>query len=59
MGYNRFYLSLFLYVILIVLLAAGFAYFLFETGQVTTAIFFLLLIKFPKTLKSSSTNGKN
>lgn len=44
MGYNRFYLSLFLHVILIVLLAAGFVYFLFETQQVTTALLFLVLI---------------
>jgi hypothetical protein len=44
MGYNRFYLSLFLHVILITLLSFGFVYFIFETGQVTTALFFLVLI---------------
>jgi len=44
MGYNRFYINLFLHVILITLLSMGFVYFLFETGQVTTALFFLLLI---------------
>ncbi len=44
MGYNRFYLSLILQVILIVLLSIGFVYFIFETGQVTTALFFLVLL---------------
>ena len=44
MGYNRFYLNLFLNVILITLLSLGFVYFIFEAEQLTTALLFLLLI---------------
>ncbi len=44
MGYNRFYLNLFLHVILITLLSLGFVYFIFEAEQLTTALLFLLLI---------------